>query len=63
MYKIENIDKRICDIEPTATNKQTYRQFIREVESGTGLEPIDFKVLSDKELTEYIEFLDYIEGK
>lgn len=29
-YKVADLDKRICDCEPGVTNKQTYRQLIKE---------------------------------
>lgn len=56
---IESLDKRICDFEKGATNKQTLREFIVESEKEFGLKPypLDETDLIDDELEEYVEFL------
>ena len=60
MISRENLDSRICDVVPNATNTQTYREFIRSAEEELGMcsEPID--MYSDDDLKEYLEEeLDY----
>lgn len=57
------LDKRICDVEEGATNTQTYREYIREVEENLGLERKDLYHMSDEELTDYLDWLDYLESK
>lgn len=72
--KREDLDKRICDVEPNATNTQTYREFIdwsyRFLEIGDFVNETDKKTLyertadldtkTDKDLTDIIEELDWL---
>lgn len=72
--KREDLDKRICDVEPNATNTQTYREFIdwgyRFLEIGDFVNELDEKTLyertadldtkTDKDLTDIIEELDWL---
>ena len=60
MYKVENLDLRICDVEADAKNDQTYREFIREAEDTFGLKSANLEELTDEQLTTYIEHLDYL---
>lgn len=55
----EILDERICDIEG-GRNTQTYREFIRESEEEFGLEYRDLESMTDKELNDYVEYLDYL---
>ena len=58
-YTKNILDKRICDVEGVE-NTQTYREFIRESEEEFELEQMDLDNMSDENLTEYINFLDYL---
>lgn len=72
--KREDLDKRICDVEPNATNTQTYREYIdwgyRFLEIGDFVNELDEKTLyertadldtkTDKDLTDIIEELDWL---
>lgn len=58
-YTKSILDKRICDVEGVE-NTQTYREFIRESEEEFELEQMDLDNMSDENLTEYINFLDYL---
>jgi hypothetical protein len=55
----ENLDKRICDVEGSA-NEETFRTFIMDSEEEFGMEPRDLDSMTDEELHEYLEFLDYL---
>lgn len=57
------LDLRICDCEESATNPQTYREFIvmAEDEIYGNHECLDRK--SDDELNEYLDRLDYLMDK
>lgn len=59
----ERLDKRICDIQKYAKNTQTYREFIVESEKEFGMEHRDLDGMTDENLNEYLEFLDYLWGK
>lgn len=61
-YTKNILDKRICDVEGVE-NTQTYREFIRESEEEFELEKMDLDNMSDENLTEYINFLDYLWSK
>ena len=58
-YTKSILDKRMRDVEGGA-NTQTYREFIRESEEAFELEKMDLDNMSDDNLTEYIDFLDYL---
>jgi hypothetical protein len=60
MIKIEDLDKRICDVEKDTTNTQTYREFIIGSENEFGMENQDLDNMSNEELDKYMEFLDYL---
>lgn len=57
-YTKEMLDKRICDIEPEAENTDTLREFIRKSEKKFCLFIVDVNKLSNKDLNNYIDFLD-----
>jgi arsenate reductase-like glutaredoxin family protein len=61
-YKVtkENLDMRICDVEPECENTQTYREYIRESEAEFGFTEILLEELTDKELKFYLAELDYL---
>ncbi len=72
--KKEDLDKRICDVEPNSTNTQTYREYIdwgyRFLEIGDFVNEsnektlyertADLDVKTDKDLTDIIEELDWL---
>lgn len=72
--KREDLDKRICDVEPNSTNTQTYREYIdwgyRFLEIGDFVNELNKKTLyertadldtkTDRELTDIIEELDWL---
>lgn len=72
--KREDLDKRICDVEPNATNTQTYREFIdwgyRFLKIGDFADVLNEKTLyertadldikTDEELTDILEELDWL---
>ena len=58
-YTKSILDKRIRDVE-RGENTQTYREYIRDSEEEFGLEKMDLDNMLDKNLTEYIDFLDYL---
>lgn len=58
IYKKEMLDKRICDVEPEATNTETYREFIRYAEVRLCQAPEDIDSMTDEELTSHIDWLD-----
>lgn len=58
MYKITDLDKRICDIEERATNTETLREFIKRSEKEFVLEPGDLDSMSEEDLNNYIDYLD-----
>ena len=74
--KREDLDKRICDVEPNATNTQTYREYIdwgyRFLEIGDFVNELNEKTLyertvdldtkTDEDLTAIIEELDWLLG-
>lgn len=55
---LENLDKRICDVEDGATNEQTYREFINNIEEEFNIDPQRLDEMSDDELVDYLNFLD-----
>lgn len=58
MYKITDLDKRICDLEEGATNTETLREFIKRSEKEFVLEPGDLDSMSEEDLNNYIDYLD-----
>ena len=73
--KREDLDRRICDVEPNSTNTQTYREyidwgyrfleigdFVNELINGKTLyeRTADLDVKTDKDLTDIIEELDWL---
>ena len=74
--KRENLDKRICDIEPNATNSQTYREYIdwgyrflktgetdkadKADEKDLYKRTSDLDTMTDEELTDVLEELDWL---
>lgn len=63
------LDMRICDCEPGATNTQTYREFILEgykylgLYLGDSLKPLRLEERDEYELNEMIEELDWLLDK
>ena len=64
--KKTDLDKRICDVEPNATNDETYREFIinamREL-YGDDVRISDIDSKTEEELNDWIDDLDYLLGK
>lgn len=60
MLKKEYLDERICDGTEGSTNTQTWREFIKESETTFEMEEKNLEELTDDELDEYINFLDYL---
>lgn len=54
----ENLDNRICDVEPEATNTQTYREYIREAEEEFDMQPSNLDNMEEIDLIRYLDFLD-----
>jgi len=63
MIKKEDLDKRICDCEEGAENTQTWREWIIEKEKGFELRNMSLDNATEKQLNEYIEWLDYLNEK
>lgn len=59
----ENLDSLICDVVPEASNRQTYRGFIRETEDEFCIKHADLDSLSDAELATYLDFMDELWNK
>lgn len=62
MIRVEDLDKRICDMED-CENEQTYREFIRESEEEFGIEHANLDFMEDFELDDYFDFLDELWNK
>lgn len=61
MINVANLDKRICDIKESATNTQTYREYIMQSEEELGLPRTDsLDGMPDELLLDYLEFIDYL---
>ena len=63
MIRKENLDKRICDCEPGATNTETYREFIIHTSKelfGQSYDFLDFKDISEEEFNKIIDELDWL---
>jgi hypothetical protein len=58
MISKENLDKRICNIEPKAKNTDTYKEFVQKSEEEFGLKHEDIDSFTDEELQKYLDFLD-----
>ncbi|MEY8763385.1 MULTISPECIES: hypothetical protein [Clostridium] len=58
-----DLDKRICDVEPGTKNTGTYREFIRKSEKEFGMAPEPIDEFEDKKLQEYLDWLDELWGK
>lgn len=66
MYKTSNLDKRICDTIPGTSNTQTHREWIHDIHKYLFKEDIQDEIInqmSDQELTEFIEELDWLSWK
>ncbi|MDR6999603.1 hypothetical protein [Neobacillus niacini] len=58
-----NLDSRICEIELDSIKTQTYREFIKQSEVEFGLKPRDLDNMSTTQLSEYLDFLDFLWAK
>lgn len=65
-YKVEYLDKRFCDIDPNDTGTATLRWYIMDRAKDYS-DPVviaeKLKTITDDELTELIEFYDYLNEK
>lgn len=63
IFRVANLDKRICDCELGATNTQTYREWIKltyeDIFGGHVSDDILNK-MTDEELTEFIDELEWL---
>lgn len=57
-----DLDKRICDVEGVS-NTQTYREFIEQSELEFGIGPVDLDNLTEKDLNDYLDWLDELWDK
>lgn len=48
------------DLDVEGNDGTTLRQYIRESESEFGLETTNLKSISDKNLTDYVQWLDHL---
>lgn len=58
-----DLDKRVCDIYEDEVGTNTLREWITECEEEFEIENKDLDKMTDKELTEYIEWLEYLGEK
>jgi hypothetical protein len=63
MITHNQLDTPIKELEEGATNEQSFRQFIRESEEEFGMSPRNLEELSEKELNDYIDFIDDLWNK
>lgn len=67
IYKVANLDKRICDVEPGTVNTQTYREWIHDISMYLyDFDPVsdeELNNMTDEELTFLIEELDWLADK
>lgn len=57
------LDLKICDCVPDATNTQTYREYIVAMETEIIGIHENLDVMTDFDLTNYLENLDYLMEK
>lgn len=63
MYKKDNLDHRICDHEPTATNTSTYREWIHHAHREIfhfDISDERLNEMTDRELSDLIDELDWL---
>lgn len=61
--KKDDFDRRICDVEPNATNTETYREFmVNSIRCfyGPDARIPDFDSMSEEELNDRIDEMDYL---
>lgn len=58
-----NLDKRICDIEPKTKNTDTYREFIRKSEDEFAIAYAPIDEFTEDELADYMDWLDLLWDK
>lgn len=61
----EDLDKRICDVVPEASNQQTFREFMMESynEFYEGYDIPNLDDMTDEELNTELDFLDDLWNK
>jgi len=60
MIKKEYLDKRICDIYEEEAGTNTLREWIIECEDEYEIGNKDLNSMTDKEINEYVEWLEYL---
>jgi hypothetical protein len=67
MYKVSDLDRRICDVEPEAVNEQTYREWIHDISvyiyDCDCVTDEELNNMTDEELTDLIDELDWLADK
>ncbi len=63
IYKPENLDTPINELEPLASNTQTPREYIRSSEEEFGLEPAELDWMNEQQLEDYMDELDELWNK
>jgi len=58
-----NLDKRICDVIPSATNTETYREFVFNTEEEFGLGHENLEEFTDEQLEIHMDVCDEIWDK
>jgi hypothetical protein len=61
--KIEDLDKRVRDIYEDEVGVNTLREWILEIENELDLRAKELDSMTENELTEYIEWLEYLQEK
>jgi hypothetical protein len=59
----DQLDTQICDFYnyvDDVTNTETFREYIQNTEIEFDLIPMNLDGMSDKQLNEYLDFLDYL---
>lgn len=62
----EDLDRRICDVEPPAENTETYREYMTNAYReffGPGIPIPDYDSMSEEELNDRLEELDWLWSK
>lgn len=62
-YKVANLDKRFCDMFEESHEEETVREFIIGSEKVLKLGYADLCSMTDDELTEYVNHLEYLWAK
>lgn len=61
--KKEDLDKRVCDIYEEEVGTNTLREWIIECEDEYEIRNKDLNNMTDEEINEYVEWLEYLGEK